>query len=98
MSDEHPSDRLANAVASAVGDRVRGDASFAADVWGALVYNRWFDADGIEGMLTYRGADATLQDIRGDDQSFYLEGVEGPPPTEMQQAMARLGWTWQPES
>lgn len=91
---DHPSDRLAAAVEAALGERIKADANFAANVWGALVYNDWFDAEGIEGILTYRGADSVIQDIRRDGESFYMEGGEGPPPPEIAKAMAAAGWLW----
>lgn len=93
----HPSDRLAEAVGIALGERIKSDDDFAADVWGALVFNRWFDASGEESALTYHGADATISEIRGGGDGFYMEGRPGPPPQEMQAAMAKLGWTWEPE-
>lgn len=97
MSD-HPSDQLAHAVSERLGDHIRSDWDFAARVWGALVYNEWFQSDGTEGILTFRGADETIGEIRGDGVSFYMEGGEGPPPLEMSEALAAAGWFWREPS
>lgn len=92
----HASERLAQAVSETLGDHIRADEDFSASVWGALVFNEWRDRNGVEGILTWRGADATIGEIRGDDQSFYGEGQEGPPCPEIADAMASAGWTWSP--
>lgn len=88
-------DPFEHAVETALGDRVRADERFAELLWGALSNVEW-SHDGQRINYSWRAAGDLVAALRreGNYLDWYCSGCAGIVPTEIAEAMAKLGWTY----